>query len=95
MDARLEGYVDVVHAVGGEEENAGVILQVSEEDCDWLVGKTEIQVGDLDLLETSWFLSMLLALLCSRKTSASSISRMQPSHFVHISRMLDRFCSTS
>ena len=32
MNARLEGFVDDAGAVSGEEENAGVVLELAEED---------------------------------------------------------------
>ena len=37
VDTRLKGRVDVCSAVGGEEEDAGVVLQDAEEDGDELV----------------------------------------------------------
>ena len=37
MDTRLEGGIDVVDAVGGEEEDAFVVFQDAEEDGDEFV----------------------------------------------------------
>jgi hypothetical protein len=75
VDARLEGVVDAREAVGRQEEDALVVLELGEED--WACQQRPVSgcLGE-DLLDTSSFLFRLSSRRSPRKTSASSSSSM-------------------
>ena len=52
MDAGFEGFVDYAWAVGREEEDAGVVFELAEEDCGGEFGR-ETCGGDCHLLDVN------------------------------------------
>ena len=68
VDARLEGGVDVVHAVGGEEEDAFVIFEDAQEYGNELVAFEVVGASSVRSLEVS------IAVECEEQGSRSSLA---------------------
>lgn len=72
MDAGEESFVEGLHAIGGEEEDASVVFDVSEAVWKWVVSllvddkeeKMTYKTATMALRSKSW------SERCSRKTSA-------------------------
>lgn len=95
MDARGKSFIKGADTVGSEEEDARIVFQGAEEDCGALGLGGEGEGWKEEIPATRLLRSKFSVWRASRKTSASSIRRMQPHRLARAKFFSRRLSTTS